>query len=98
MSNCYCRTFLLTPFHHHYTEKSALCYCITEKRKEQTIKGDKMKNQLPHITVGQIVSDPFIAHERSKTKEHTDRLRSDFFENNNFENSQKLMKNEENPM
>ena len=44
MSNCYCRTFLLTPFHHHYTEKSALCYCITEKRKEQTIKGDKMKN------------------------------------------------------
>lgn len=57
-----------------------------------------MKNELPHITVGQSEVDPFLTGERSKTKEHTDRLRSDLFQNNNFENFQKLMKNEENPM
>lgn len=55
-----------------------------------------MKQNLPHITVGQIASDPFLPSERSKSFEHTDRLRSDFFSESDFENNQKLMKNEEN--
>ena len=54
-----------------------------------------MNGRIPHITVGQTESDPFLPTERSKTKEHTDRLRSDFSENNKNENLQKLTKNEE---
>lgn len=57
--------------------------------------GDKMKSMNPHISVGQKIFDPFISQERSKTKEHTDRLRSDYTGNIIFENSQKLTKNEE---
>lgn len=96
MSNCYCRTFLLTPFHHHYTEKSVLCYCISEKTIEQNIKGDRMNNETPHITIGQIEPDPFISGQRSKTVEHKDRLRSEFSKNDDNENFQKLTKNEAN--
>ena len=96
MSNCYCRTFLLTPFHHHYTEKSVLCYCIREKTIEQNIEGDRMNNETPHITIGQIEPGSFISGQRSKTMEHTDRLRSDFSKIHNSENSQKIMKIEEN--
>lgn len=55
-----------------------------------------MKNQLPHISVGQIIPDPFLTSERSKSIEHKDRLRSDFSGNINSENNQKFMKNEEN--
>lgn len=54
-----------------------------------------MKSMNPHISVGQKIFDPFISQERSKTKEHTDRLRSDYTGNIIFENSQKLTKNEE---
>ena len=90
------QNILLTPFHHHYTEKSALCYCITEKRNEKTVKGDIMNNMKPHITIGQTEDDFFLSAERSKTMEHTDRLRSDFNKIEENENSQKLMKNREN--
>ena len=90
------QNILLTPFHHHYTEKSVLCYCISEKTIEQNIKGDRMNNETPHITIGQIEPDPFISGQRSKTMEHTDRLRSDFSKINSFKNSQKTMKIEEN--
>ena len=55
-----------------------------------------MKNEMPHISIGQNLTDPFVFSSRSKTKEHTDRLRSDFFESTNYENNQKSMKNEEN--
>ena len=55
-----------------------------------------MKDQLPHISVGQIIPDPFLTSGRSKSIEHKDRLRSDFSENINSENNQKFMKNEEN--
>ena len=55
-----------------------------------------MKNELPHISVGHIISDPFITPERSKSIEHKDRLRSDFFAVTNSGNNQKIMKNEEN--
>ena len=48
-----------------------------------------MENSLPHITIGQSVSDPFLPSERSKTKEHSQRLRSDFYENTENENLQK---------
>lgn len=54
-----------------------------------------MKNETPHITVGQIASDPFLPTERSKSFEHTDRLRSDFYAEPDFKNNQKLMKIEE---
>ena len=54
-----------------------------------------MNSNLPHITIGQTESDPFLPSERSKTKEHTDRLRSEFSENIENENLQKLTKNEE---
>ena len=52
-----------------------------------------MKSNLPHITIGQKESDPFTIGERSKTKEHTDRLRSDFLKISENENLQKLTKN-----
>ena len=55
-----------------------------------------MKNEMPHISIGQNLTDPFIFSSRSKTKEHTDRLRSELFESTNYENNQKSMKNEEN--
>lgn len=61
----------------------------------KNITGDKMNSNLPHITIGQTESDPFLPSERSKTKEHTDRLRSEFSENIENENLQKLTKNEE---
>lgn len=89
------QNILLTPFHHHYTEKSALCYCISDNINEQTIKGDRMNNGKPHITVGQPEADLFLSGERSKTIEHNDRLRSDSGENFKNKKSQKLMKNEE---
>ena len=54
-----------------------------------------MENNLPHIMVGQIVSDPFLPSERSKTKEHSYRLRSDFYGNQENKNLQKSTKNEE---
>lgn len=61
----------------------------------KNITGDKMKSNLPHITIGQKESDPFTIGERSKTKEHTDRLRSDFLKISENENLQKLTKNED---
>lgn len=51
-----------------------------------------MKSNLPHITIGQKESDPFTIGERSKTKEHTDRLRSDFSENEKNKKLQKITK------
>lgn len=54
--------------------------------------GDKMNSNLPHITIGQAESDPFLPTERSKTKEHTDRLRSDFSENEKNKKLQKITK------
>lgn len=58
----------------------------------KNITGDKMKSNLPHITIGQKESDPFTIGERSKTKEHTDRLRSDFSENEKNKKLQKITK------
>lgn len=54
-----------------------------------------MKENIPHVTIGQSEFDPFLPFERSKTAEHTDRLRSNYLENTNFENNQNLMKNGE---
>ena len=47
-------------------------------------------------SIGQTEADFFLSAERSKTMEHTDRLRSDFNKIEENENSQKLMKNREN--
>ena len=55
-----------------------------------------MNNMKPHITIGQTEDDFFLSAERSKSVEHTDRLRSDFFAVTNSGNNQKIMKNEEN--
>mgnify|MGYP003298864824 CR=1 FL=1 len=54
-----------------------------------------MKNNFLHVTSGHKQSDPFVPSERSKTTEHTDRLRSDFCENSQNENLQKSIKNED---
>lgn len=55
-----------------------------------------MNNMKPHITIGQTEADFFLSAERSKTMEHTDRLRSDFNKNEEIEIFQKSMKNREN--
>ena len=67
-----------------------------KKIKEQNISGDIMKNEMPHITVGQSESDLFLLGERSKTMEHENRLRSDFCDLDNIEKTYKSMKTEEN--
>lgn len=55
-----------------------------------------MNNMKPHITIGQTETDFFLSAERSKTMEHTDRLRSYSNEIQETEKIQKLMKNREN--
>lgn len=91
------QNIFVTPFHHHYTENLTLCYCIRDLFWAQNKFGVSiLKKHFEHIPAQLSEADPFLPEKRSKTMEHTDRLRSNFFENENFEKTQNLMKIEEN--